>query len=148
MFPITHSVPRDRGGDIVALQFGDIIIQRAGKYIRNSVCKVLASFSWPSTFRRWLVHHQLGGLFVAPCWCSGENEGGKGALWLLLLQKCEGQHISFTSDSAPTYITVVAYFPASSLVTLRNHSVSPRTSIRLVWFVISLPVAESYQVML
>lgn len=146
-FPNTHSVPRNGGGDVVAVQLGDINIQRAGQHVRNSVCKLLASFSRPSAFRRRLVHHQLSGLSVAPRRCSGENEG-KRELYGCDYRSVKANTIVSLQILLPLYLTVVKYFPASPLVTLRNHSVSPRTSIRPVWFVISLPVAESYQVML
>lgn len=71
----THSVPLDGGSDVVAVEFIDMVFQRAGQVVIGAICKYLTSLPRPFTLSsNWQIHYQLGGLSVAPCGGSVENK--------------------------------------------------------------------------
>lgn len=45
----THSVPLDGGSDVVAVQFIDIVFQRAGQVVSDPMCECLTSLPRPVT---------------------------------------------------------------------------------------------------
>ena len=82
---VTHFVPLDRGRDVVAVQFLDIVCQRAGQNAIHSIRKHLMSFVRPHTLSsNWLIHLQPGGLPVALRRSPVKHKGEKLFVFFLL----------------------------------------------------------------
>ena len=72
--PITHFVPHQGVGGVVAVQFADVFLQRAAQVVGDPLGDRLVSFPWPATLsRNRQLHYQPGVLPVAPRGSSGEQ---------------------------------------------------------------------------